>query len=150
MLYIGTTLVFLAELSLPCEWLKPEAFWYVMCDLLTKPFNINLGEHLQYGFFKGNASSRQKVDNVKVSKWMGVLAHNGFVFQLNKCVTTLLGGSALHLKVLYACGQVFLYRVQELWWVTSEGQITNEHTNIAFCSYTALGTKTSLTIELEF
>lgn len=40
---------------------------YLVCyvaDELIKTFNVNLGEHLLYEFFKGNASSRQKVDNV--------------------------------------------------------------------------------------
>lgn len=39
----------------------------VLCTISTvliKTFNVNLGEHLLYEFFKGNASSRQKVDNV--------------------------------------------------------------------------------------
>lgn len=38
-------------------------------------------------FFKGNTSFRQKVDNVKVSKLLGVLAHDGF-FQLTHAVAT--------------------------------------------------------------
>lgn len=56
-----------------------------IADLLTKPFNINLGEHL---FCKGNTSFRQKVDNVKVSKRMGDLGHDEFIFQLTHAEDT--------------------------------------------------------------
>lgn len=58
-----------------------------VADLSTKPFNINLGEHLQFEFFKGDAFFGYKVDDVIVSNWMAVLAHDVF-FQLTHTVST--------------------------------------------------------------
>lgn len=56
-----------------------------VADLLTRPLYINLGENIcSMSFLRVTLPREQKVDNVKVSAWMGVLAHDGSVFQLTQ------------------------------------------------------------------